>query len=164
MNMIAVIVASIIPLLIGFIYYHPKVFGNTWMKTTGLTEEMLKKGNMPLIFGISLVFSFMLSLMMTGLVIHQSALSSLLQGYPEASKEGAKIQLLLNGQDIDYKNLFRTFKHGVLHGIISAIFIALPILGINSLFERKSFKYIFLHLGYWIITLGIMGGIICAWQ
>ena len=43
MNMTAIIVASIIPLLIGFIYYHPKAFGNAWMKTTGLTEELLKK-------------------------------------------------------------------------------------------------------------------------
>lgn len=164
MNMTAVIVASIIPLLIGFIYYHPIVFGNAWMKTTGLTEEMLKKGNMPLIFGVTLVFSFMISMMLSSMVIHQFGLMSLLQGHPEAAKPDAKIQLLLNGQEIIYKDLFRTFKHGLFHGIISAIFIALPILGINALFERKSFKYIFLHLGYWIITLGIMGGIICAWQ
>ena len=164
MNFLAITVASIIPLLIGFIYYHPKTFGNAWMKSTGLTEELLKKGNMPLIFGVTLLFSFMLSMMLTSMVIHQFGLTSLLQGHPDAAKEGAKIQLLLNGQDIDYTNLFRTFKHGALHGVLSAIFIALPILGINALFERKSFKYIFLHLGYWVITLGIMGGIICAWQ
>jgi hypothetical protein len=62
-----------------------------------------------------------------------------------------------------YGNEFRTFKHGLLHGVISAISIALPILGIVALFERKSAKYIFIHLGYWVITLGIMGGIICAY-
>jgi hypothetical protein len=37
----------------------------------------------------------------------------------------------------------------------------LPLIGINSLFERKSFKYIFIHTGYWIISLALMGGVLC---
>ena len=60
-----------------------------------------------------------------------------------------------------YGSNFRTFKHGVLHGVIGAITIALPVIGINALFERRSFKYVLISGGYWIVTFMIMGGIIC---
>jgi hypothetical protein len=60
-----------------------------------------------------------------------------------------------------YGSEFRTFKHGVLHGAIAAIGFAMPIIGINALFERRGFKYIAIHTGYWILTLMIMGGILC---
>ena len=33
--------------------------------------------------------------------------------------------------------------------------------GTNALFERKGFRYIAVNAGYWILTLMIMGGIIC---
>ena len=36
------LIAALIPLLVGFIYYNPKVMGNAWMKETGLNEEQLK--------------------------------------------------------------------------------------------------------------------------
>jgi len=29
------------------------------------------------------------------------------------------------------------------------------------MFERRGFKYIAIHGGYWMLTLGLMGGIIC---
>ena len=58
-NMLAVLVAAFVPMLIGFIWYHPKVLGTAWMNAAGLSEEQLKSGgNMALIFILSLVFSF----------------------------------------------------------------------------------------------------------
>ena len=45
MNFVAIIVAALIPMIIGFIWYHPKVFGNTWMQVAGMTEEKVKTGN-----------------------------------------------------------------------------------------------------------------------
>ena len=44
------------------------------------------------------------------------------------------------------------------------LFLALPILGTNALFERKGFKYIAVNAGYWILTIALMGGLLCAWQ
>jgi len=64
----------------------------------------------------------------------------------------------------DYGEAFRTFKHGALHGVLAGIFIALPLIGTNALFERKGAKYIFINSGYWIVTFGIMGAIICGWR
>jgi hypothetical protein len=39
--------------------------------------------------------------------------------------------------------------------------LALPIIGINALFERRGFKYIAINVGYWVVSMAIMGGIIC---
>ena len=64
----------------------------------------------------------------------------------------------------DYETAFRTFKHGALHGFMTGLFFALPIIGTNALYERRSFKYTFVTGGFWILCLTIMGGIICAWK
>ena len=34
-------VAALVPLLIGSIWYNPKVFGTAWMKATGFTDDKL---------------------------------------------------------------------------------------------------------------------------
>ena len=54
-NLLAIVIAALIPMFMGFIYYHPKVFGKVWMDSLGLKEEDLKKGNMGVIMGVSLV-------------------------------------------------------------------------------------------------------------
>lgn len=42
-NWIAVAVAAASTVIIGFVWYHPKTFGNAWMESVGLTEERMKK-------------------------------------------------------------------------------------------------------------------------
>jgi len=61
-----------------------------------------------------------------------------------------------------YGSNFRTFKHGAFHGILASLMLALPLIGINALFERKGFKYIAINVGYWIVSFAIMGGIVCG--
>jgi len=39
----------------------------------------------------------------------------------------------------------------------------LPVMGVNALFERKGFKYIAINVGFWTVSLALMGGIICQW-
>lgn len=70
-NFLAVIVAAFVTLLMGFIWYHPKVFGTIWMNETGMTEEKAKQGNMAKVFGLTIFYSLLLSFMMPVLVIHQ---------------------------------------------------------------------------------------------
>ena len=60
-NFLAVLVAALVPMLVGFIWYNPKVLGNAWMQACGLTEEKMKGANMAVVFGVSLILSFLLS-------------------------------------------------------------------------------------------------------
>ena len=62
MNLLPVAVAALIPSILGFIYYHPKVAGTAWMKEMGKTEKELMEGfNMPVVMIVSLILSFFLA-------------------------------------------------------------------------------------------------------
>ncbi|RNC88144.1 MAG: DUF1761 domain-containing protein [Winogradskyella sp.] len=156
LNFIAVAVSALVPMVIGFIWYNPKVFGTAWMQASGMTEEKIKSGNMAIIFGVSLILSVLLALSVNGMVIHQVAASQV--AYPNLEAETYKAFMA------EFGEVHRSFKHGALHGAIAGIFVVLPILGTNALFERKSFKYILVNVGYWTLTLAIMGAILCGWN
>ena len=157
-NFYAVLVASLVTLLVGFVWYSPKVFGNIWMKETGMTEEKAKQSNMAKVFGLTIFYSLLLSLLMPVLVIHQMGALGMIGGDPAFAKPSYTAFLA------DYGDAFRTFKHGALHGFMSGLFLALPITAINSLFEQKSWRYILINAGYWIVSMTIMGAIICGWK
>lgn len=157
-NFIAILAAAISALFVGFIWYNPKVFGNAWMKAAGINEEQIKNGNMAKIFILSLIFSFLLSFAMSFLVIHQTGVLGAIGGDPTKALPSYVAFMT------DYGDTFRTFKHGALHGFMGGILIALPIIGTNALFERKSVKYILINSGYWIVTITIMGAIVCGWK
>ncbi len=149
-------VAALVPMLTGFIWYNPKVFGNAWMKSINMSPENMKGGNMAITLGLAYLMSVLLAVSLVSVVIHQASLLSVFDG-DKTQESAAYIKNFFE----TYGGRFRTFKHGSLHGVISGFFIALPILGINALFERRGFTYIAIHTGYWMLTLGIMGGILC---
>lgn len=163
-NFLAVLIAAIIPMLTGFIWYNDKVMGKPWMAASGVTEVQLKTGNMAIIFGVSFLFSLLLSMEMNFIAIHQSHFFSILADEPGVNDPNAEVGRMMADFMAKYGHNFRTFKHGALHGTIASIFFALPVLGITALFERRSFKYIFIHLGYWAVTFAIMGGIISGME
>ena len=153
-------VAALIPMIVGAVYYHPKVVGNTWMKVNNFTEESLKSGNMAVIFGVSYLFSLFLALTMSGLVIHQGGVFQMMA--PDVFESGSVAQQQFNDLMETYGMNHRSFSHGLLHGAFAAIMFALPLIGTNALFERRGWKYIVVHTGYWLISLGLMGGLLCA--
>ena len=160
MNFIALFVAAIITLFVGFIWYHPKVFGTIWMKEAGLTEDQLKTGNMLKIFGFTYLFSLFIASIEMTLTIHQMGALGMVGGPAKVNEVLPSFTAFM----ADYGTAFRTFKHGALHGFMSGLFIALPVVATNSLFEQKSFKYVAITSGYWIVVMTLMGAIICGWK
>jgi len=152
----AIPIAAIAALVVGFIWYNPKVFGNAWMKASGMTEEKMKGANMFAIFGLALLFAAMLASSLMQMTTHQFGAQSLVGGDPSTALPSYAAFMA------DYGDAFRTYKHGALHGALAGLFVALPILGTNALFERKGAKYIFINTGYWVVTLAIMGAILCG--
>lgn len=162
-NWLVVLGAAVIPTITGMIWYNPKVMGTVWMEASGMTDEKVKGGNMPLIFGISFIMAFLLAVEMNFVVVHQNHFYSILMNEPGIMEPGSEMYLFAQDFMEKYGRNFRTFKHGLFHGIIAGILFAMPILATNALFERKGFKYIAVNCGYWIITIGLMGGVICQW-
>lgn len=132
-NWLSILLSSLTPLILGFIWYHKSVFGTAWMKSVGLTEEDAKKANMAMIFGISLIMSFLMSMFLLPNV----------DGY---GQEGA----------------FDSFKHGAFHGTAIGFTIAMPVMVFNGLFEQRSWKNLAINTGFWVVSLALMGGILDA--
>jgi hypothetical protein len=159
-NFYAILVSAFSSLVVGFIWYNPKVFGTIWMNETGMTEEKAQKGNMLKIFGLTFVYSLMLAFIMSALVVHQFGALGMIGGPDFIATAKPSYAAFM----ADYGDNFRTFKHGALHGFMSGLFLGLPIIAINSLFEQKSWKYIAITAGYWTVIMTIMGAIICGWK
>ncbi len=58
-NYVAVLVAAIVSMVAGFLWYSPALLGKPWMKLMGMTQESLKKAQkeMGMMYGLSLVLA-----------------------------------------------------------------------------------------------------------
>lgn len=130
------------------------------MAASGMTEEKIKAGNMPVIFGVSFVLSVILALQMAGLSIHQNAVASLFIGVEGFGVEGSEVQTLYDNFFAIMGDHHRSYTHGLAHGLAAGLLFVLPVLGTNALFEGKGFRYIAINVGYWIVTLMLMGAVI----
>ena len=128
------VLATIMPLIIGYIYYHKSLFGNVWRDSLALAETSGKQFNTPSVLIFALVFSFLLAFFL----------------------------LNFNNSGINQEGDFDNFQHGAWHGTFIAITVVLPVIVINGYFGRKNWKNMLINLGYWIITLTLMGGVIDA--
>ncbi|MCJ8209845.1 DUF1761 domain-containing protein [Mucilaginibacter sp. RS28] len=128
-NWLAVLIAALSAFFVGGLWFSPILFGNIWLKESGLTREIVATGNKGKIFGMTAVFSFIMAVM---------------------------LNTFISGMHAD---LHMSTMIGVHAGMISFSAIA-----INSLFELKSWKYIFINGGYTLISLILMGLIIGAWK
>jgi len=54
-NWIAIIAAAVLSFVLGGLWYSPVLFGKAWQHAAGITDEQLKNGNMPKIFGLALL-------------------------------------------------------------------------------------------------------------
>ncbi len=160
-NFLLALAAALIPLFVGFIWYHPKVFGTAWLKITALSGDKMSGASMVKIFTLTYVLGYMITLVMANFTIHQFGFQSMLVGRGGMSEEA---KTLFNEVMAQYGGNYRTFGHGALHGTIAGLFFATPVLAINGMFERRGFKYVAINGGYWILTLALVGGVMCAYN
>ena len=67
---LAIVLAALIPMVLGYIWYHPKVLGTAWMNSLGITEEKLKEGNMGMIMGLAFSLALFLAWRMNAYASH----------------------------------------------------------------------------------------------
>lgn len=162
MKFLLIVLTALIPLVVGMVWYHPKVLGTMWMHSAGLTEESLKDFNMLKVFGLTYILSLMLTVILHPWVIHQFGVYSLVMNEPGFGEAGSEVMNNVEMMMSAYGDNFRTFGHGALHGLLASLFIVLPVIAVNAMFERRSFRYIAINTGFWALCLALMGGVICA--
>lgn len=168
MNIIAILVAALIPMVLGFIWYNPNVFGNAWMRESGMTEEKAKQGNMFVKLGLSFVFSFLFAFVLNSLAVHDAFIEGATYYEMKASPDGT-----LSPESVQWTEYYKTnlaasnhtWQHGAFHGLLLVgLFIILPVFATNAIFEAKSFKYVAINTGYWLLCVTLMGGLLAAWR
>lgn len=147
-NFIVVLLSALIPLPMGFIWYHPKIFGNIWMRETGVVPDENAVKRMPKVLLLVLICGILISFLLQFFVVHQFHFYSMLANDPQLKVNGSEINALYTEIMIKHGSNFHTFKHGVFHGSVTGLLFVLPIITVNALFEQRSWKYIAIHAGY----------------
>ena len=144
-NFIALICATVIPMIMGFIYYHPNLMGTIWMKANGFTKENMTPPK-PVMFLLALVCSFFLAFFLWGWVTGAGGL------------ETSQVT------DPNDGHSFVTFKHGVFHGFVFSLLVLTPIFITMKIFENRKWAWACVNLGYWSVSVILMCGILSAWR
>jgi hypothetical protein len=129
-NWLAVVVAGLAGFVVGGLWYSPLLFGRSWMRAAGVTEEQLALGDKGKIFGLSLIFLLIMSYCLA---------------------------MFLGTPDI-------TMQTGAFYGFLTGFGWIFFAFGVVGLFELRSWTYIFVNGGYWVVTMTLMGGILGGWR
>jgi len=129
-NHLAVVVAALSTFLLGGLWYSPIIFGKAWQKENKLTDDEIKSANMGKVFGLSFLFSLIMSY---------------------------NLAFFLGDPTID-------LKMGALYGFFTGFGWVLMAIGIISMFEQKSWRYILINGGYMTIAFTLMGAILGVWK
>lgn len=132
-NILAVLVAALINMVIGAVWYSPMVAGKAWMKATGITMkdiEAAKKKGMAASYVMGLVGSLVMAYVLAHIV--------------------------------DFTNS-TTVVLGIQAGFWSWLgFVATVSLN-HIAWEGKSWSYWVINNGYTLISLMIMGALLAVW-
>jgi hypothetical protein len=84
-NFLAIVLGTFANFIFGFLWYAPYVFGKSWQKHTGLSNEQLERGSVILKFGPAMLLIFIMGVVLaaylpTGLNWEQGAFGGLLLG------------------------------------------------------------------------------------
>jgi len=72
-NWISIIIAGLVPSVLGVIWHHPMVFGGIIDNTMGEEEVKMKKGHKPYVHLLSLALSFLIAFYLPYIVLHDVA-------------------------------------------------------------------------------------------
>ncbi len=133
-NWMAVLVAVVANMALGFSWYSPAMFANEWIKLMGWDIKKMKKPS-----------SDEMTKSMIGGVVSSGLMAYVLSHF--ADYVGANTWML--GLQLGF---------WVWLGFIATVNIGIV------LWERKPCKLFLINTGYWLVSLLMMGAIIGGWQ
>ncbi|MDO8509127.1 MAG: DUF1761 domain-containing protein [Nanoarchaeota archaeon] len=133
-NLLAVLVSGVIAFIIGGLWYSPLLFGNAWMKGSNMNIKDMKKASQK---GMSnkYIITFLGSLLTAYILAH-------FVKYLTAAN----------------------FMEGMQAGMWIWLGFIVPVSLGSVLWEGKSMKFFFINIGYYFVSILLMGGILAVWQ
>ena len=126
-NYLAVLVAAIINMVIGAIWYSPVLFAKSWLAATG-KKDMGRPGPG---YALTAVGSLVMALILAYVISQIGAVTFM---------AGAKVGLI------------------AWAGFVATTHAA------NYVFEGRSLKLYSINVGYFLVTLVLMGGLLGSWN
>ena len=133
-NYLAVLVAAIVPMVLGFLWYGP-LFGKQWMAWSGVVPDAGAKAKVNIGYAVAFVGALLMSYVLSHLIVFASA-------YMQTSGTVA----------------------GLSTGFWVWLGFVAPVLLGHTLWEGKPWKLYFLNNSYQLLSLLIMSAILAAWM
>ncbi len=133
-NVIAVIVAALVSMVLGWVWYSPALFGKRWMMLLGKSQEEIQSmgKNAGKYYALTLAGSLVLAFVLAQFV---------LQLVPD-----------------------RTWAQGAQVGFWAWLGFALTTALSTSLFEGRKLELWFINQGYHLLEFLILGALLAAWK
>jgi len=154
-------ITAAFPLVIGYLYYKPSVFGEALRSAT---DETIKKRSPIMKYGLTYLFGLFMSYIIFLFAVHQSSVYQLFLHESDLLQSGTELNTYVTEFMDRFGARHRTFGHGVIHGVEITLLMGLGMLGVSTLYEGRPMKYLWIHLFYWLICGALMGGALCAWM
>ena len=118
---LAIVLGGLVPMVLGFVWYHPKVFGGAWMKSLGMTEESMKEGNMAMTMGLSTLIAIVIAWRMNGYASHtEPGMSQFVHGfYHGAYSMGLPAALVLISNSLFQRNSATNMVINALYWVVA---------------------------------------------
>lgn len=133
-NLFAVIVAAVVAMGLGFLWYSPYVLGNQWMKERGFTKDSLKNAQKEM--GKLYALSFVVSLITAYVLAHVMTLSEAFYNTPMV-------------------------QTGLSTGFFMWLGFVMPVQVTSTIFsDKKNWRLFGIDTGYQLASLLVMGVVI----
>jgi hypothetical protein len=135
-NYLAVLVAAIVAIVLGFLWYGP-FFGKPWMKLMGITPEKMEEGKKK---GMGGTYAMMTvtTLLMSFVLSHA---------------------LVFAATYLDESGWYA----GVMTGFWNWLGFVVPVSMGSVLWERKPWKLWCINAGYYLVSMMLMGIVLALW-
>lgn len=135
-NFLAVIVAAVASMGLGFAWYSASLFGKKWMKLMGYSSEHLKEEQKKMgpLYGLS----FLGALVMAYVLTHVVRMSEVVFDYTPLST-------------------------GLSSGFWMWLGFVAPVQMTDAIFGSKKWELFLINTGYQLVSLLVMGAIVASW-
>ena len=133
-NFLEVLAASVVSMVVGFLWYSPLLFSKPWMKLSGMTKDKIAKANMTKTYGIS----FVVAIVTAYVLAHVMGLSM---------------------NFYDYSGLMT----GLTSAFWMWLGFVMPVQLTGWLFDGKAFNLFLINTGYQLASLLSMGVVLGLW-
>lgn len=134
-NYISILIAGIVSMALGFVWYSPFVFGKIWMKEKGLTKEVLAKNQrkMQKFYLLSFIASLVTAFVLAQIIFLSNFFS------------GASF-----------------LQTGIMVGFFAWLGFVLPVQFTAIIFGSQNWKLLALDAGYQLVSLLAMGVVLAS--